>query len=58
MTQLIIMAAYLGLLLGLGVVAHRFFSGTAKDYFLASHSIGPVFLLMYLRWFQGPLSLV
>ncbi len=46
MTQLIIMAGYLGLLLGLGVVAHRFFSGTAKDYFLASRSIGPVFLLM------------
>ena len=46
MTQLIIMAAYLGLLLGLGAVAHRYFSGTAKDYFLASHSIGPVFLLM------------
>ena len=46
MTQLLIMAAYLGLLLVLGAVAHRFFSGTAKDYFLASHSIGPVFLLM------------
>ena len=46
MTQLIIMAAYLGLLLVLGAIAHRFFSGTAKDYFLASHSIGPVFLLM------------
>ncbi len=46
MTQLLIMAAYLGLLLVLGALAHRFFNGTAKDYFLASHSIGPVFLLM------------
>jgi hypothetical protein len=46
MTALIIMAAYLGLLLGLGQLSKRFFRGTARDYFLASHSIGPVLLLM------------
>jgi SSS family solute:Na+ symporter len=46
MTELVIMAAYLVLLLGLGVASQRFFRGTANDYFLASHSIGPVLLLM------------
>jgi Na+/proline symporter len=46
MTELLIMAAYLALLLVLGVMSQRFFRGTAKDYFLASHSIGPVLLLM------------
>ena len=46
MTQLIVMSAYLLLLLGLGLLSHRFFRGTARDYFLASHSIGPVLLLM------------
>lgn len=46
MTQLLIMAAYLVLLLLLGLVSNRFFRGTASDYFIASHSIGPVLLLM------------
>ncbi|MFQ6029334.1 MAG: sodium:solute symporter [Dehalococcoidia bacterium] len=46
MTALIIMASYLSLLLGLGQLSKRFFRGTARDYFLASHSIGPVLLLM------------
>ena len=46
MTALIIMAGYLFLLLGLGYLSKQFFRGTAKDYFLASHSIGPVLLLM------------
>ena len=46
MTALVIMALYLGLLLGLGFVSKRFFRGTASDYFLVSHSIGPVLLLM------------
>jgi len=46
MTQLIVMATYMALLLGLGLVSNRLFRGTAKDYFLASHSIGPVMLLM------------
>ncbi|MEZ5364738.1 MAG: sodium:solute symporter family protein [Bryobacterales bacterium] len=46
MTQLLIMGAYLLLLLGLGLITNRLFRGTARDYFLASHSIGPVLLLM------------
>lgn len=46
MTQLVVMSLYLALLLGLGLVTKTLFRGTAKDYFLASHSIGPVMLLM------------
>jgi SSS family solute:Na+ symporter len=46
MTQLLIMSGYLVLLVGLGLVTNRLFRGTARDYFLASHSIGPVLLLM------------
>ncbi len=46
MTQAAIMASYLCLLLGLGLLSNRLFRGTARDYFLASHSIGPVLLLM------------
>ena len=48
MTQLIIIVCYLGLLLGLGVLSSRNFRGTSKDYFVASHSIGPFLLLMSL----------
>lgn len=48
MTQLVIIAIYLALLLGLGVFASRLFSGSSKDYMLASHSIGPFLLLMSL----------
>jgi SSS family solute:Na+ symporter len=48
MTQLLIMCAYLALLLGLGLITNRLFRGTARDYFLASHSIGPVLLLLSL----------
>lgn len=48
MTQLIIIAIYLGLLLGLGLFASSLFKGTKKDYMLASHSIGPFLLLMSL----------
>ena len=48
MTSLLIIAGYLCLLVALGVVANRFFRGTAADYFLASHSIGPILLLMSL----------
>lgn len=48
MTQLIILAAYLLLLLTLGLLASRLFRGTSQDYMLASHSIGPVLLLMSL----------
>jgi len=46
MTPLIVMVCYMGLLLGLGLLSNRVFKGTAADYFLASHSIGPVLLLM------------
>ena len=48
MTQLIIISSYLALLLGLGLFASRLSRGTSKDYMLASHSIGPVLLLMSL----------
>ena len=46
MTQLILMAVYLGLLLGLGYFSSRLDRGTAHDYFAASQSIGPVLLLL------------
>lgn len=48
MTQLIVIAIYLSLLVGLGLSASRLFKGTAKDYMFASHSIGPFLLLMSL----------
>ncbi|MEM9187439.1 MAG: sodium:solute symporter family protein [Planctomycetota bacterium] len=47
-TQLVIISGYLGLLLLLGLFASRFFSGSKSDYQLASHSIGPLLLLMSL----------
>ena len=46
MTPLVIIAIYLGLLLCLGLFSNKFFRGTSKDYFVASHSIGPFLLLM------------
>ncbi len=46
MTQLIVIVCYLFLLLGLGLLSGRAFRGTATDFFAASHSIGPVMLLM------------
>lgn len=46
MTQLIIISIYLALLLALGLFSNRLFSGSSKDYMLASHSIGPFLLLM------------
>ena len=48
MIQLWVIIGYLILLLLLGLSANRFFRGTATDYMLASHSIGPVLLLMSL----------
>lgn len=41
-----IIIGYMCLLLGLGLLSSRFFRGTSKDYFVASHSIGPFLLLM------------
>jgi SSS family solute:Na+ symporter len=46
MTPLLIICLYLSLLLVLSYFSKRLFRGTAADYFLASHSIGPFLLLM------------
>ncbi len=46
MTVLIVILVYLSLLLGLGLMSGRMARGTSKDYFVASHSIGPFLLLM------------
>ena len=42
----IVLGIYLALLLGLAMFSGRLFRGTSKDYFVASHSIGPFLLLM------------
>lgn len=46
MTTLIVIILYLGLLLGLGMYTNKLSKGTSKDFFVASHSIGPFLLLM------------
>ena len=46
MVILNVILCYLCLLLGLGFISSRLFRGTSKDYFVASHSIGPFLLLM------------
>ena len=46
MTQTIIIVIYLSLLLGLGLLSNRFLKSTSQDYFVASHTIGPILLLM------------
>ena len=46
MTTLVVILLYLCLLIGLGFFSSRLFRGTSKDYFVASHSIGPFLLLM------------
>jgi len=46
MTVLIVICCYLALLVGLGRFAAKQFRGSSKDYFVASHSIGPFLLLM------------
>ncbi len=47
MIPLIVIAIYVGLLLSLGAYAHFSYSShTARDYFLASRSIGPYLLVM------------
>ena len=45
-TKLAILAGYLLLLVLLGVAANKLLRGTKKDYLLASHTIGPVLLLL------------
>lgn len=47
-TKLVIICIYLSSLLFLGLFASRLFTGSSKDYMLASHSIGPFLLLMSL----------
>ena len=46
MTTVYVIVIYLGLLLGLALFSKTLFRGTSKDYFVASHSIGPFMLLM------------
>lgn len=46
MTVLVVILIYLSLLLGLGMLSGSKSRGTSKDYFVASHSIGPFLLLM------------
>jgi solute:Na+ symporter, SSS family len=41
MIQLTIIVAYLALASGPGLLANRLSRGTAEDYMLASHTIGP-----------------
>ncbi|MEQ8849693.1 sodium:solute symporter family protein [Botrimarina sp.] len=48
MIQLWIIIGYLALLLTLGYFASRLGRGTSQDYMLASHSIGPILLLLSL----------
>ena len=45
-TKLIILTGYLLLLVLLGIGANKLLRGTKKDYLLASHTIGPVLLLL------------
>ena len=45
-TKLVILAGYLLLLVLLGIGANKLLRGTKKDYLLASHSIGPILLLL------------
>ncbi|NRB44046.1 MAG: hypothetical protein HRU47_04480, partial [Verrucomicrobiales bacterium] len=42
----VVIAIYLGLLLGLAMMSKLLFRGTSTDYFVASRSIGPFMLLM------------
>jgi solute:Na+ symporter, SSS family len=44
----IVIFAYLGVVLLVGILGHRLFRGTGEDYFVASRSIGPFVLLMTL----------
>ncbi len=46
MSVLPVIIVYLSLLLILGWGSSRFFRGTSRDFFVASHSIGPFLLLM------------
>ncbi|MEQ1892355.1 MAG: sodium:solute symporter family protein [Planctomycetota bacterium] len=41
-----VIGGYMAILIGLGLASMRSFRGTSKDYFTASHSVGPVLLLL------------
>jgi SSS family solute:Na+ symporter len=43
---LVVIGVYLAVLIGLGLASMRSFRGTSKDYFVASHSVGPLLLLL------------
>lgn len=45
---IVILIAYLGLVLAIGMSGHRLFRNTGEDYFVANRSIGPFVLLMTL----------
>jgi SSS family solute:Na+ symporter len=45
---LTVIAVYLAVVLSVGLFAHRRFSGTGEDFYVASRSIGPFVLLMTL----------
>lgn len=46
MATVYVIVIYLGILLTLALFSKTLFRGTSKDYFVASHSIGPFMLLM------------
>ena len=48
MTVVAVIAAYLLLVLGIGIFSSRLFRGSGEDYFLATRTIGPFILLMTL----------
>jgi SSS family solute:Na+ symporter len=48
MIVIAVIFAYLGLVLIVGTMSHKFFRGTGEDYFVASRTIGPFVLLMSL----------
>ena len=48
MIVIVVIFAYLGLVLIVGTLSHKFFRGTGEDYFVASRTIGPFVLLMSL----------
>jgi SSS family solute:Na+ symporter len=41
-----VIGGYMAILIGLGLASMRSFRGTSKDYFTASHTVGPVLLLL------------
>ena len=45
---LVIIGVYMCVLFGLGWISSRLFRGSSKDFFVASHSIGPFMLLIVI----------